>query len=203
MLIEVKDAFLFLLDIFKGKLPLHDLYLLGLIMVMMPIAESIQERRKKSSKGKKTILIYLKWIPISFLVSSIYLSGFYFITNMFTNFFFTPEVFHQQQNLRSIAIMSLTITSIASLIIAIWKLNPFFVAKKTLLTLIINSLFIAIGMYLINVTWYESIIIPLWCYGLIGVVNTIFMSFLLLDENEHLVQEQSNTSDHSHSRMSI
>ncbi|MGE7834803.1 hypothetical protein ABE042_19350 [Viridibacillus arvi] len=192
MLIEMKEAFLFLLDIYKGKLPQPDLYLLGLIMVIMPLAESIQERRKKSSKSKKWGIIYLKWIPISFLVSSIYLSGFYFITNMFNNFFSTPEVFHQQQSLRSIAIMSLTMASIASLIVSIWNLNTLFVAKKVLFTFIINSLFIVIGMYLINITWYEIIKLPLWCYGLIGVINTIFMSFLLWEEKEDLVQMQSN-----------
>jgi hypothetical protein len=191
MLMELKDAFLFLMDIFKGKLPLHDLYLLVFIIVVTSIAETIQEKRKQSSRSKNTIFIYLKWIPISFLASSIYLTSFYFITNLFTKFLFTAEVFHQEQNVRSIAIMSLAMTSIVSLIIAIWKLYSFFTVKKALLTLISNSLLIAMGVYFINMFWYEAIIMPIWCYGIIGLVNTIFISFLLLKERENL---QSNPS---------
>ncbi|RKJ36956.1 hypothetical protein D7X33_37945, partial [Butyricicoccus sp. 1XD8-22] len=128
------------------------------------------------------IFIYLKWIPISFLASSIYLTSFYFLTNLFTKFLFTAEVFHQEQNVRSIAIMSLAMTSIVSLIIAIWKLYSFFTVKKALLTLISNSLLIAMGVYFINMFWYEAIIMPIWCYGIIGLVNTIFISFLLLKD---------------------
>lgn len=188
---ELKDAFLFLMDIFKGKLPLHDLYLLVFIIVVTSIAETIQEKRKQSSRSKNTIFIYLKWIPISFLASSIYLTSFYFITNLFTKFLFTAEVFHQEQNVRSIAIMSLAMTSIVSLIIAIWKLYSFFIVKKALLTLISNSLLIAMGVYFINMFWYEAIIMPIWCYGIIGLINTIFISFLLLKERENL---QSNSS---------
>ncbi|MEK4974282.1 hypothetical protein NSQ89_18255 [Niallia sp. FSL R7-0648] len=191
MLMELKDAFLFLMDIFKGKLPLHDLYLLVFIIVVTSIAETIQEKRKQSSRSKNTIFIYLKWIPISFLASSIYLTSFYFITNLFTKFLFTAEVFHQEQNVRSIAIMSLAMTSIVSLIIAIWKLYSFFIVKKALLTLISNSLLIAMGVYFINMFWYEAIIMPIWCYGIIGLINTIFISFLLLKERENL---QSNSS---------
>lgn len=130
MLMELKDAFLFLMDIFKGKLPLHDLYLLVFIIVVTSIAETIQEKRKPSNRSKNAIFIYLKWIPISFLASSIYLTSFYFLTNIFTKFFFTAEVFHQEQNVRSIALMSLTMTSIAALIIAIWRLYSFFIVKK-------------------------------------------------------------------------
>lgn len=200
MLFELKDAFFFLLDIFTGKLPLQDLYLLVLILVVTTIAESIQEKRKQSDRDKKTILIYLKWIPLSFLACSIYLMSFYFIANIFTGFFFTSEVFQQQQNTRSIAIMSLTMTSIATLIIAIWRFYPYFTIKKTLLTLTSNTLLIAIGMYLINVTWYETIIVPLWCYGLIGVVNTLLIRLLLVGEGEYV---QSNTPDNTHSRTII
>lgn len=197
---ELKDAFLFLLEIFKGNLPLNDLYLLVLILIVTPIAETIQEKRKQSSTEKNTILIFLKWIPISFFASSIYLTGFYFITNIITEFFSTPEVFHQEQNIRSIAIMSLTMVSISVLVIAIRRLYAFFIVKKTLLTLISNSLLIAIGIYFINVFWYEAIIIPLWCYGIIGLINTIFISLLLWDDNKNF---QSNTSDNSRSRMII
>ena len=193
MVFELKDAFLFLLDIFKGKLPLQDLYLLVFILVVTTIAESIQERRKQSDRGNKNIWIYLKWIPLSFLACSIYLMSFYFIANIFTEFFFISEVFQQQQNTRSIAIMSLTMISIASLVIAIWSF------KKTLLTVITTTLFIAIGMYIINVIWYKTIIVPLWCYGLIGVGNTILIQFLLLGTGESV---QSNTPDHSPSRTS-
>ncbi|MGG0654930.1 hypothetical protein [Rummeliibacillus pycnus] len=192
MLTEIKDAFLFLLDIYRGNLPQSDLYLLGLIMVIMPLAESIQEIRKKSIGSKKWAIIYLKWIPISFLVISIYLSGFYFITNIINNFISIPEALQQEQSLRSIAIMSLTMASIASLIVAIWKLHAFFVSKKVLFTFIINTLFIVIGMYLINIIWYEMIHLPLWCYGLIGVINTAMFSFLLFEEKEELSQTQNN-----------
>ncbi|WP_374966034.1 hypothetical protein [Lysinibacillus sp. RS5] len=192
MLVEIKEAFLFLLDIYKGNLPQTDLYLLGLAIVILSLAEIIQEIRKKSSESKKWGLVYLKWIPISFLICSIYLSGFYFIVNIFNNVFSMPEVFQQQQSLRSIAIMSLTMASIASLIVSVWKLNTWFIAKNVLFTFIINSLFIVIGMYLINITWYEIIKLPLWCYGLIGVINTIIFSFLLLEEEEELEQMQSN-----------
>ena len=191
MLMELKDAFLFLMDIFKGKLPLHDLYLLVFIIVVTSIAETIQEKRKPSNRSKNAIFIYLKWIPISFLASSMYLTSFYFLTNIFTKFFFTAEVFHQEQNVRSIALMSLTMTSIAALIIAIWRLYSFFIVKKALLTLISNSLLIAIGVYFINMLWYEALRMPIWCYGIIGLVNTIFISFLLLKERENL---QSNSS---------
>ncbi|MFJ7744640.1 hypothetical protein [Peribacillus sp. NPDC097295] len=197
MLMELKDAFFFLLDIFKGELPAQDLYLLLFILIVTPIAESIQEKRKHSSKGKSTLLIYLKWIPITFLASSIYLTGFYFITNLFTKSFLTAEVFQMQENIRSMAIMSLTMLSIATLIIAIWRLYPFFIGKRTILILIINALVIAIGVYVINGTWYETIIVPLWFYGLIGVVNTGLISLILLDEKEKF---KSNQSDNTRSR---
>ncbi|WP_223557016.1 MULTISPECIES: hypothetical protein [Lysinibacillus] len=192
MLVEIKEAFLFILDIYKGNLPQPDLYLLGVTMVILSLAEIIQEIRTKPSESKKWGIVYLKWIPISFLICSIYLSGFYFIVNMFNNVFSTPEVFHQQQSLRSIAIMSLTMASVASLIVSVWKLNTWFKAKNVLFPFIINSLFIVIGMYIINITWYEIIKLPLWCYGLIGVINTIFMYFLLWEEEEELEQMQSN-----------
>ncbi|MFJ8261056.1 hypothetical protein ACIQ4I_03715 [Rummeliibacillus sp. NPDC094406] len=192
MLTEIKDAFLFLLDIYRGNLPQSDLYLLCLIMAIMPLAESIDEIRKKSIGSKKWIIVYLKWIPISFLVISVYLSGFYFITNIFDNLISIPEALHQEQSLRSIAIMSLTMASIGSLIVAIWKLNAFFVSKKVLFTFIINTLFIVIGMFLINILWYEMIHLPLWCYGLIGVINTAMFSFLLFEENKELAQTQNN-----------
>ncbi|MGG2091535.1 hypothetical protein AB1283_02145 [Bacillus sp. S13(2024)] len=47
MINNIKDAFSFLIDIFKGELPVHDLYLIALIMIIMPIGESIREARQK------------------------------------------------------------------------------------------------------------------------------------------------------------
>lgn len=184
MLLEIKDAFLFLLDIYKGNLLSQDLYLLGLIMLILPLAESIQEIRKKSIRKNKWGIIYLKWIPISFLASSIYLSGFYFITEIINNFNSIPEAFLNKQSLHSTAIISLMMVSITSLIVAIWKLKDFFILKKVLITVILNSAIIAAGMYLINIAWYEKIQLPIWCYALIGLINTVFLSILLIEEKE-------------------
>ncbi|MEM5591446.1 hypothetical protein AAHH67_06215 [Niallia circulans] len=58
MLMELKDAFLFLMDIFKGKLPLHDLYLLVFIIVVTSIAETIQEKENRQT-GVKTPFLYI------------------------------------------------------------------------------------------------------------------------------------------------
>lgn len=191
MIADITDAFNFLMDIFKGKLPLHDLYLLGLIMIIMPIAEYLRETRHKDYTKLRTL--FLKWVPISFLVISIYLTGFYCITNLITNIFASPDIFHDQQNVRSIAIMSLTMASISSLVVSLGKLDNFFITNKVMFTFMINSLLITIGMYLINLTWYKTITAPLWSYGLIGVINTAFMCFLLWEENKESIQERGRT----------
>lgn len=88
--------------------------------------------------------------------------------------------------------MSLTMLSIATLIIAIWRLYPFFMGKGAFLILVILTLVIAIGVYVINGTWYETIIVPLWFYGLIGVVNTALIRLILLDEKENFKNNQSD-----------
>lgn len=191
MINNIKDAFSFLIDIFKGELPVHDLYLIVLIMIIMPIGESIREARQKVYT--KPIFLFCKWVPISFLVVSIYLTGFYYIANLVTEIISSPNVFQDKQSLRSIAIMSLTMASISALIISIGKLDKFFINNKIIFTFIVNSLLITIGMYFINLIWYETIKVSLWSYGLIGVINTVFICFLLWEQNKEsreLIQEQ-------------
>ncbi|GIN87101.1 hypothetical protein J6TS2_34870 [Heyndrickxia sporothermodurans] len=190
MIADIKDALSFLVDIFKGDLPLRDLYLIGLIMIIMPIAESLREARQKKAYTK-SVLLFCKWIPISFLVISIYLTGFYFITNLVNDIFSSLDVFHDRKSLRSIAVMSLTMASISSLVISIGKLDHFFITNKIIFTFIVNSLLIAIGIHFINLTLYETIKVPLWSYGLIGVVNTVFICFLLWEQNKELEQQRS------------
>lgn len=193
MIADIVDAFNFLLDIFKGKLPLHDLYLLALIMIIMPIAEYLREKKKKDYT--KLHMLFLKWLPISFLVVSIYLTGFYYITNLITDIFSSPDSFQHQESLRSIAIMSLTMASISALIISIGKLDNFFINNKGILTFFINSLLLAVGMYLINITWYRTITAPLWSYGIIGIINTAFLCFLLWEENKESMNERSRVAN--------
>lgn len=48
-------------------------------MIIMPIGESIREARQKVYR--KSVFLFCKWVPISFLVISIYLTGFYYIVN--------------------------------------------------------------------------------------------------------------------------
>ncbi|PES88446.1 hypothetical protein CN491_26405 [Bacillus cereus] len=191
MINNIKDAFSFLIDIFKGELPVHDLYLIALIMIIMPIGESIREARQKVYT--KPIFLFCKWVPISFLVVSIYLTGFYYIANLVNEIVSSPNVFQDKQSLRSIAIMSLTMASTSALIISVGKLDKFFINNKIIFTFIVNSLLITIGMYFINLIWYETIKVPLWSYGLIGVINTVFICFLLWEQNKEsreLIQEQ-------------
>lgn len=64
--------------------------------------------------------------------------------------------------------------------------------KKMFLTLIIHSLLLAIGMYVINVTLYDFIILSLWMYGLVGLLNAILISFLLSYANEDCEQIPHN-----------
>lgn len=188
MITDMQEAFLFLMDIIKGKLPSHDLYLVGLIMIMVAISESIRDIREKPRLRWSNS--FLKWISVSFLVVSIYLSGFYFVTNLFVKIFPAPDAFHHTQNLRSLAIISLTMTSISVLIIALGKLDRFFISKRAPFTLLINSISFAIGMHVINLVWYEPIKVPIWSYGLIGVINTLFICFLLWEQNRGIGQEQ-------------
>lgn len=191
MINNIKDAFSFLIDIFKGELPVHDLYLIALIMIIMPIGESIREARQKVYT--KPIFLFCKWVPISFLVVSIYLTGFYYIANLVNEIVSFPNVFQDKQSLRSIAIMSLTMASTSALIISVGKLDNFFINNKIIFTFIVNSLLITIGIYFINLIWYETIKAPLWSYGLIGVINTVFICFLLWEQNKEsreLIQEQ-------------
>ncbi|MGG2091536.1 hypothetical protein AB1283_02150 [Bacillus sp. S13(2024)] len=99
--------------------------------------------------------------------------------------------------MRSIAIMSLTMASTSALIISVGKLDKFFINNKIIFTFIVNSLLIMIGIYFINLIWYETIKAPLWSYGLIGVINTVFICFLLREQNKEsrgLIQEKQKVN---------
>ncbi|MFE8092296.1 hypothetical protein DUD82_15465 [Bacillus toyonensis] len=109
-------------------------------MIIMPIGESIREARQKVYR--KSVFLFCKWVPISFLVISIYLTGFYYIVNLITEIISSPNLFQDKQSLRSIAIMSLTIASTSALIISVGKLNNFFINNKIIFTFIVNSLLI-------------------------------------------------------------
>lgn len=195
MVSDVKDALLFMIEIYKGNLLHKDMVLLAVILFSIPIAESTQEARRKrvSLKGAAVLFQFMKWIPLAFLVCSIYLTGFYFVTNLLEGFFEIPAMFNELVHLQSYAIMSLTMSSILSVILSIWDLHDWFFSRYTAILMALSTVFISLGLFFI-MSWYGLEGVPIWVHLVVGLINIIFMMFLM-KEHEELSDVRSIRAD--------